>query len=88
LLEKYRKHVVSNPAVELIHASYDDVPEDALRWARKAKFPWPTILMPDWKEVGLNKYEALAGEIFLVDHSGKLLTKDEDEAFDMITSLK
>lgn len=77
-----------NPAVELIHASCDDVAEEALEWARKARFPWPTILMPDWKEVGLNNYGALAGEIFLVDHSGKLLTKDEDEAFDMIASLK
>ena len=88
MLEKYNKHIAPNPAVELIHASYDDVPEDALRWARKAKFPWPTVLMADWEAVGLNAYGALAGEILLIDSAGKILAKDEKDAFAKIPGLK
>ena len=88
MLEKYKKHIVTNPAVALIHASYDDAPEDALRWAREARFPWPTILMPEWEAVGLNAYGALAGEILLIDNTGKILAKDEKGAFAKISGLK
>ena len=88
MLEKYRQHVLPNPEIALIHASCDEVSEDAVKWAYKVGFTWPTVLWPDWEAVGLGAYGALAGEMFLVDHSGKLLTKDEDEAFDMIASLK
>lgn len=88
LLEKYNKHIVSNPAVELIHASCDDVEEEALEWARKASFPWPTILMPEWEAVGLHAYGAGAGEILLIDSAGKILAKDEKDAFAKISGLK
>ena len=88
LLEKYKTHIVPNPAVELIHASCDDAEEEALEWARKARFPWPTVLMPDWEAAGLNIYGALAGEMLLVDHNGKILAKDEKDAFAKISGLK
>ena len=88
MLEKYKKIIEPNPIVELIHASYDDVEKDALAWARKAGFPWPTVLMPEWEATGLNAYGAFAGEIYLVDSSGEVLAKTEKEAFEKISALK
>ncbi len=88
MLEKYKKHIVPNPNVELIHASYDQKKDKALKWAKKAKFTWPTILMSDWDAVGLQDYNAFAGELRLIDSSGKVITDDEDEAFTKIASLK
>ncbi len=88
MLEKYKKHIVPNPNVELIHASYDEMEDKALQWAKKAKFTWPTILMSDWEAVGLQDYGAFAGELRLVDSSGKVITDDEDEAFTKIAALK
>ena len=88
MLEKYKKHIVPNPNVELIHASYDEKEKNALKWAKKENFPWPTVLQPEWEAVGLMEYDAFAGEIVLVDSSGKMITKDEDEAFAKIAELK
>tara|TARA_B100000519_G_C14183592_1_gene409663 strand:+ start:241 stop:507 length:267 start_codon:yes stop_codon:yes gene_type:complete len=88
LLEKYKTEILPNPRVELIHASYDDEEADALKWARQARFPWPTVLYRDWEAVGLEKYGAFAGDIYLVDSAGQLIAKTEKEAFAKISSLK
>lgn len=88
MLEKYRKEILPNPRIELIHASYDEEEADAVTWARETRFPWPTILYRDWEAVGLEKYGAFAGDIYLVDSTGKLLAKTEQEAFAKISSLK
>ena len=48
-------------------------------WASRAGFPWPTVLMPEWEATGLNAYGAFAGEIYLVDSSGKVLAKTEED---------
>jgi hypothetical protein len=78
---------LSNPAVELIHASCDEVAEEAVKWAYKVGFTWPTVLWPDWEAVGLGAYGALAGEMFLVDSNGTLVAETEDEAFAKIDEL-
>ena len=88
MLETYQKKILTNPRVELIHASADDVEADALRWARQAGFTWPTILFRDWEAVGLNKYGAFAGDIYLVDSAGNLIAQSEKDAFEKITSLE
>ncbi|NRB26406.1 MAG: hypothetical protein HRU37_01850 [Roseibacillus sp.] len=88
MLEKYRQHVLPNPEIALIHASCDEVSEDAVKWAYKVGFTWPTVLWPDWEAVGLGAYGAFAGEIFLVDSNGTLVAENEDEAFARIAELK
>jgi len=88
LVEKYRKQIVPNTKVELIHVSLDDEEEEATKWALEGKFPWPTVLAEHYEETGLNEYGAFAGESFLVDSAGKIVTKDEKEAFAKISALK
>jgi hypothetical protein len=86
-VEKYRKQIVPNAKVELIHVSLDDEVADATKWALEGKFPWPTVLAEHYEETGLSEYGAFAGESFLVDSAGKIITKDEKEAFTKISAL-
>ncbi len=88
MLEKYRAHVVPNPDVELIHASSDDTAQDALKWALKFGFPWPTVLLDDWEAVGLQDYGISAGEVILVDSSGKIVAEGKKKAFAKIMTQK
>ena len=86
-MEKYRKQIVPNPKVELIHVSLDDEEAEATKWALEGKFPWPTVLAEHYEETGLSEYGAFSGESFLVDSAGKIISKDEKEAFRKIANL-
>ena len=68
--------------------SADEEPDAAIKWAKKTKFTWPTILIDEWEAVGLADYNAFAGEIRLIDATGQVLAEDEDDAFAQIAALK
>ena len=85
MLEKYQRHIATNPEVALVHVSCDEVEAEALTWARKEGFTWPTIFFSDLERAGLARYDAWPGEVRLVDSAGSVLTKDEGEAFATIS---
>ena len=88
-MEKYKKLIASNPKGALIHASLDEKEADATKWARKAKFPWLTVFLAQHEVSGLDGFgEVMAGDSLLVDSNGKVLTRDENEAFAKIAGLK
>ena len=81
MLEKYENHIAANSEVALIHVSCDEEVADALKWAREVGFTWPTVLFSDLERAGLTGYDAWPGEVRLVDSTGRVLSKDVDEAF-------
>jgi hypothetical protein len=85
----HHKLIATNPKVAMIHASLDDTAAEAVQWARQGKFPWFTILSDEHEATGLL---ALSGdevpETILIDKSGNVLTRDEDEAFAKLAALK
>lgn len=88
-MESYKKHIATNPKVELVHVSYDNEDKAAADWAKKEGFPWPTVLRSQAEASGL---EAFAGdfvpEYVLLDKDGKVLARGKDEAFVKIAALK
>lgn len=87
-MEQYNKLIAANPKVEFIHASLDDDMEDATKWAKRAKFPWPTVFPDQHEAAGLGKLmEIGAPESVLIDKDGTVLTRDEAEAFARIAEL-
>lgn len=81
-MESYNKNIAGNEKVELVQVSFDDSEADALKWAKKEKFPWPTVLKDKREATGL---EELSGgfvpEYLLLSKDGKVLAKGKEEAF-------
>lgn len=87
-MEKYKSQIAPNPKVELIHVSMDEKEAAATKWAIEGKFPWPTLLGKHYEPLGLGEFGAFAGESYLIDRDGKVVTTDENEAFTKIAALK
>ena len=87
-MESYHEKIAGNDQVELIHFSYDESEADALKWAKKEKLPWPTVL-PDKQEA--TDLERFAGdyvpEYILIDKDGKVIANGKDECFAEIAKL-
>ena len=82
LVESYHKMIAGNSKVEMIHFSYDRSDADALRWAQKGRFPWPTVLGDKHDATGL---EAFANndvpEYILIRKDGKVIANGKEECF-------
>ena len=52
----YNEKIATNPKVELIHVSRDQDKESAEEWAKKEKFPWPTVLPDNFERCGLSAF--------------------------------
>ncbi len=89
-MEHYQELIAPNPRVAMIHASLDDDVADAAKWARAEKFPWPTVLLDEHEATGLDTLggQEQVPDTVLVDKDGKVLTRDEEEAFAKIAALK
>lgn len=89
-MEQYHELIAPNPKVAFIHASLDFERPEAAKWAKKEKFPWPTVLLEDHEATG---FDTLGGQeqvpdTVLLDKDGQVLTRDENEAFKKIAELK
>ena len=87
-MESYNEKIAGNDKVELIHFTYDESDEEALKWAKKEKFPWPTILKDKQKATDLEKFAGnFVPEYLLVSKDGEVVVKGKDECFAKIAEL-
>ena len=88
MVKSYKEKIAGNDKVELIQVSYDDTDEDALRWAKKEKFPWPTVLPDKHKASGLEKFAGdSVPEYILISKDGEVVVKGKDACFKEIAKL-
>lgn len=87
-MESYNKKIAGNDKVELIHFSYDENDDAALKWAKKEKFPWPTVLKGKQKATELEKFAGqYVPEYLLVSKDGEVVAKGKDGCFAKIAEL-
>ena len=74
-MKSYNKEIASNDKVEMIHISRDNDEKAALAWAKKAKFPWPTLSKKDSSKEKflMSHYGGGVPTYVLVDIDGKRL---------------
>ena len=88
MVESYNKKIAGNSKVELVHFTYDESDEDALKWAKKEKFPWPTILKSKQKATDLEKFAGeYVPEYILINKDGKVIANGKEECFAEIAGL-
>ena len=69
----YKKDIDKKRKVELVQMSQDTKLSDAASWAKKEKFPWPTVLYQDQESTMLTKYASRGiPHYILVDRNGKI----------------
>lgn len=84
----YNEKIATNPKVELIHVSADTDKKDAEEWAKKEKFPWPTVLPDDVKRSGLDKYAGSGVPHYvLIDKDGKQIAEGQGEVLGKVQEL-
>ena len=86
-MKSYQDKIATNPAVELIFLSQDDDDGDTLNWAKKEKFPWPTIMQGDVSRFFLKHFDGAVPTFVLIDRKGKKLTSGKEAIFDKLDSL-
>ena len=87
MVEAYKRDVATNPKVELIHLSLDLDEQKALSWARKERFPWPTLLKNDTGKELLSHHRGGVPAYVLVDRSGNLLASGKREIWDRLRKM-
>ena len=69
--------------------SYDQSIEEALAWANKESFPWPTVLSDDKSKVHFGSIEILSIPTFvLFKKDGKVVTKGKEKIFAELAKMK
>jgi hypothetical protein len=87
-VESYNKKIAGNDRVELIHFTYDETDEAALKWAKKEKFPWPTVLKDKQKATDLEKFAGdYVPEYILISKDGDVIANGKEECFAEIGKL-
>lgn len=87
MVKTYNDKIGTNPAVEMIHLSRDDDKGDALNWAKKEKFPWPTIMQDDTSSFFSKHFGGAVPTFVLIDCDGKVLANDERTIFENLGNL-
>ena len=84
----YNEKIAPNPKVELIHVSADSDKKSAEEWAKKEKFPWPTVLPEDAKRSGLDKFAGGGVPHYvLIDKEGKQLAEGQGQVLAKVQEL-
>ena len=87
-MESYNEKIAGNDKVEFIHFSHDESDGDALKWAKKEKFPWLTVLPGRRKAADLEKFAGeYVPEYLLISKDGEVVAKGKDECFAKIAEL-
>jgi hypothetical protein len=88
-VKSYNDKIAPLKNVELVMMSYDKSSEDALAWAKKESFPWPTVLGDDKKEVHFGSVEVLSIPTYILfDKDGKVVAKGKEKIFAEIAKMK
>ena len=64
----------------MIHLSRDRNEQAALAWARKARLPWPDIMLKDTKAALMTHYTRAVPCYVLIDRAGKKLAAGSGRA--------
>ena len=86
-MEYYNRSIVNNSQVEFIFVSQDAKLADALKWALEAKHPWLTVLNPQARASGIQRYDAGTPSYVLIDATGKILAATEKDCMRKIKAL-
>ncbi len=86
-MEYYYKSIVNNPLVEFIFVSQDTDVSNALKWAVEAKHPWLTVLNPQARASGIQRYDCGTPGYVLIDGNGKVLAATEKDCMKKIKQL-
>lgn len=88
-MELYKQHIADNPKVAMIHISRDSNEDAAEEWAKKAGFPWLTVLPDKTERSGLDDYKTSNGvpEYHLIDGNGNTVAKGQNASFAKIKNL-
>jgi hypothetical protein len=88
LVESYHEKIAGKDQVEMVHFSYDESEEEALKWAKKEKFPWLTVLPSKHEATGLEEFAGdFVPEYLLISKDGKVVANGKDECFAEIAKL-
>jgi hypothetical protein len=88
-VESYKKHLAGNSKVLMIHVSYDEEIEDALKWAKKEQFPWLTVPYEHLEATGLEEFSGeFVPEYLLLAPDGKQLAAGKEDCFKKIAAMK
>ena len=69
--------------------SYDESAEDALAWAKKESFTWPTVLGEDTSKVHFGSAEVSSVPTYILfDKNGKIITKGKEKIFAELAKMK
>ncbi len=75
--------------VELVMMSYDQSSKEALEWAKKESFPWPTVLDKDKGAVHFGSVEVRGIPTYILfDKGGKEIAKGKEVIFKKLRRLK
>lgn len=88
-MKSYNKDIASNDKVEMIHISRDTNEKEALKWAKKEKFPWPTISMKNSsrEKFLMSYYGGGVPTYVLVDRDGKKLASGKAAIWAKLSAL-
>jgi len=88
-VKSYNSSIKKNPKVDLVLVSLDRDAGTAKKWAKKEKFPWPTVLQKDYRASGLNKYAGRGVPHYvMINRKGKVICTGKHQCFAKLKSLK
>lgn len=88
-MKSYNDKIAPLKNVELVMMSYDRTEKDALAWAKKESFPWPTVLGDDKAKVHFGSVQVLGVPTYILfDKDGKVITKGKEAIFAELAKMK
>lgn len=89
LVKSYNEKIAPLKNVELVMMSYDKSSDDALAWAKKESFPWPTVLGEDKAKVHFGSVKILTVPTYILfNKEGTVITKGKEKIFAEIAKMK
>ena len=87
-MESYQNEIAGKSKVLMVHLSLDDVPDEALAWAKKEKFPWLTVPEAKVPSVELDEFtDGGVPDYVLLAPDGEVLARGKDGVFAKIKTL-
>jgi len=88
-VKSYNSKIAKNRKVELVMISGDRNVSTATSWAKKEKFPWPTVLSGDQENFMLNKYASRGiPHYIMIDKDGNTICTGKEACLQKASSVR
>lgn len=88
-MKSYNKDLSKIDKVQFVMVSGDRDPDEALAWAKKESFPWPTVLNHDYFNVPFGQIKVNSVPTYvLFDKYGNELMRGKKKVFKEVAKLR